>query len=84
MPERFVKAIFLESEEDIKRVEEELSAGNIVIVNVSPLLEAGEVDRLRSVINELKEFVERIGGDIARLGDRRIVLTPPDIKVWKP
>jgi SepF-like predicted cell division protein (DUF552 family) len=27
--------------------------------------------------------VKKIGGDIARLGDERLVITPPLIKIWK-
>jgi SepF-like predicted cell division protein (DUF552 family) len=27
--------------------------------------------------------VQASGGDIARLGEERVVITPPNVKIWK-
>ncbi|TLY10071.1 MAG: DUF552 domain-containing protein, partial [Thaumarchaeota archaeon] len=32
---------------------------------------------------QLYEFATAIGGDIARLGDERVVITPPGVKIWR-
>ena len=34
-------------------------------------------------IEELYSYVSSIGGDIVRLGDERVVLTPPGVKIWR-
>jgi SepF-like predicted cell division protein (DUF552 family) len=35
------------------------------------------------VVEDLYEFSVSAGGDIARLGEERIVITPPGIKIWR-
>lgn len=54
----------------------------MLIVRVTPLAKKS-VDDVKRAINELYEYVETLGGDIARLGEERIVLTPPPIKIWR-
>jgi len=40
-------------------------------------------DRFQLVRKELYDFVISLGGDIARLGEERVVLTPPGVRVWR-
>jgi hypothetical protein len=54
----------------------------IVIISVTPLAQKS-VDELRSVIDELYKFVQSSGGDIARLGEERVVITPSMVKIWR-
>jgi len=38
---------------------------------------------LGKAVEELYDFVISLGGDIARLGEERVVLTPPGVRVWR-
>jgi hypothetical protein len=79
--DRFVKPIALEGEGDVNVVENELSKGNIILLNFAPL--AKQQTRLRNVIGELKGYTSKINGDVARIGDNLLILTPEAIKIVK-
>jgi SepF-like predicted cell division protein (DUF552 family) len=78
----YVKALSLHSLEELDKIKDEVRLGNILIVKVEPLAEKS-IEDVKRAINELSEFIESIGGDIARLGEERIVLTPPNIQIWR-
>lgn len=78
----YVKALPLKEYGDVERIKSELREGNILIVKLTPLA-VSNIEAVKDAIEELKAFVEVIGGDIARLGEERIVLTPPSIKIWR-
>lgn len=79
---RYVKALPLVSLEDVESIKSEIGSGNIVILRITPLARRS-VEDLKEAVNVLKDYVERVGGDIARLGEERIVLTPADVKIWR-
>jgi len=79
---RYVRAIPLTDLEDVDLIRSEIESGNIVIFRITPLAKRN-VNDLKEAVNRLKEYVDRVGGDIARLGEERIVLTPPEIKIWR-
>lgn len=78
----YLKAMPLRSLSDLDVIKSEVTSGNILIVRVTPLAEEN-VDDLKRAINELCEFVESLGGDIAGLGEERIVVCPPNVKIWR-
>ena len=39
---------------------------------------------MRKVVEDLYVIARDSGADIASLGEERIVVTPPRIKIWKP
>jgi len=80
--EIYVKAFKLRSLEDVDRVKAELKSGNILIVRFTPLAEKS-IEDVKVAINELQDFVLSVKGDIARLGEDRIVVTPEPIKIWR-
>ena len=83
LPEKvFLKAIPLNDFSDVDVVKHEVNSGNILIIKVSPLAKKN-VEDVKRVISELCEFVNAIEGDIARLGEERIVVTPASIKIWR-
>lgn len=65
---------------ELEFVEREVSSGNIIILRVTPLASKNLEDVKRAVI-KLHRFIESIGGDIGRLGEERIVLCPPNVKL---
>ena len=77
-----LKALALRSIEEIPKIQEDVTKKTIVILKVTPLAQKS-VDELKSSVEQLYEFATSIGGDIARLGDERVVITPPGVKIWR-
>lgn len=78
----YVKSITLRDTTDVEEIKRDVKKQNVVIVRVTPLAQKN-IDELKKVVEDLYEFVQSIEGDIARLGEERIVITPPGVKVWK-
>jgi len=67
---------------DVTKIKAEIIEGNILIVKITPIARRSE-EETKSAINELVDFINSIQGDIARLEEERIVLTPPTAKIWR-
>ncbi len=78
----YLKAMPLRDLSDLENIKAEVSNGNILILKITPLANKNILDVSRAV-NELYSFAEEIGGDIARLGEERIVICPPKIRIWR-
>lgn len=78
----YLKALPLRALEDVKVVKDEVESGNILILRITPLARKS-VEDVRQAVNELCEFVEHVGGDIARLGEERVVVTPSSVRIWR-
>ena len=67
---------------DVENVKDEVKNGNIIILRVTPL--AGKsIDDVKNAVNELNKFTESVGGDIARLGEERVVICPKNMRIWR-
>lgn len=77
----YVKPIALESETDVGVIEEELKNRNIILLNVSPM--ARQTTKLKQIVDNIKNFTMRINGDIARIDENKILLTPSKVKIVK-
>jgi SepF-like predicted cell division protein (DUF552 family) len=78
----YLKAITLRDTSDVASIKNDAKKQTIVILRVTPLAQK-DVEGLRKAIDELYGYVQSIGGDIARLGEERVVLTPPGVKIWR-
>ncbi len=78
----YLKALPLRALEDVETIKREIQAGNIVILKVSPLARKS-VDEVKQAVDALVAFTQSVDGDIARLGDERVVITPAPIKIWR-
>lgn len=78
--EFYLKALALRTLDEVAKVKNDISKNTIVILRVTPLAEK-DIAELKRAVQELYEFTTSIGGDIARLGDERIVITPPKVKI---
>ena len=78
----YLKAIPLRTLDDVEVIKHELSLGNILILKVTPLARKS-VEEVKKAVNELSGFTQSIGGDIARLGEERVVIVPKSIKIWR-
>jgi uncharacterized protein len=77
-----LKALQLRSAEDLQAIQDDVAKRTIVILRVTPLAQKS-VEDLKTVVEQLYEFATSIGGDIARLGEERIVITPPGVRIWR-
>jgi SepF-like predicted cell division protein (DUF552 family) len=78
----YLKAMPLRELSDIDSVKAEVNSGNILILRITPLANKS-IDDVKRAVNELSEFAESVGGDIARLGEERVVICPPNVKIWR-
>ena len=78
----YFKALSVGQLADIELIKAEINLGNIVVAKITPLAKKS-IEDTKKAVDELCTFVEKLGGDIARLGEERLVITPPSIKIWK-
>lgn len=78
----YLKAMPLRELSDLENIKNEVKNGNIIILRVTPLA-SKSIEDVKSAVNELYEFAESTGGDIARLGEERVVLCPKSIRIWR-
>jgi SepF-like predicted cell division protein (DUF552 family) len=78
----YLKAMPLSDLSDLDLIKTEVKAGNILILRITSLANKS-IDDVKRAVNELCEFTETIGGDIARLGEERVVVCPQSVKIWR-
>jgi len=81
-PKTYLKAMPLKDLADIENVKNEVKKGNIIILRVTPLA-TKSIEDVKTAVNQLYEFAESTGGDIARLGEERVVICPKNIRIWR-
>jgi len=78
----YLKALPLRDLEDVNMIKQEVKSGNILILKVSPLAKKS-IEDVKRAVSELLEFTQLVGGDIARLGEERVVVTPNFVRIWR-
>jgi uncharacterized protein len=78
----YLKALTLRDISDITSVKEDIKKHMILILRVTPLAQK-DLEELRKIVEDLYSYAQSVGGDIARLGEERIVITPPGVKIWR-
>lgn len=78
----YLKAMPLRDLSDVETIKNEVRDGNILILRITPLA-SKSIEDVKKAINDLYEFAESNGGDIARLGEERVVICPPNIRIWR-
>ena len=78
----YLKALKLRDISDISSVKEDIKKHMILILRVTPLAQK-DLEDLRKVVEDLYSYAQSVGGDVARLGEERIVITPPGVKIWR-
>jgi len=78
----YLKAMPLRDLSDLEAIKDEVKNGNILILRITPLA-SKSIEDVKRAVNELYEFAESIGGDIARLGEERVVICPLNIRIWR-
>jgi SepF-like predicted cell division protein (DUF552 family) len=78
----YLKAMPLRELSDLENIKAEVKNGNIIILRVTPL--AGKsIEDVKTAVNDLFQFADSVGGDIARLGEERVVITPKTVRIWR-
>ena len=78
----YLKAMPLKDLADLENIKSEVKNGNILILRITPLA-SKSIEDVKQAVNQLYEFTESIQGDIARLGEERVVICPPSIRIWR-
>ena len=79
----YLKAITIRDPSDIHSIVEDVRKGMILVLRVTPLAQKN-VDQLRRLVEELYSVARSSDSEIARLGEERIIVTPPGVRIWKP
>jgi SepF-like predicted cell division protein (DUF552 family) len=78
----YLKAMPLRDLSDLEAIKNEVKNGNILILRITPLA-SKNIEDVKRAVNELYEFAESISGDIARLGEERVVICPQNVMIWR-
>jgi uncharacterized protein len=78
----FVKPMDLVVDADITAIMGEVKNGNIVLVNIADLAKRNAM-KLKELVSMVKEEVKAIDGDIARISQGRVLVTPSKVKIIK-
>jgi SepF-like predicted cell division protein (DUF552 family) len=78
----YLRAMPLRDLADLEEIKSEVNKGNVLILRITPLA-SKSIEDVKRAVNELYEFAEKTGGDIARLGEERVVICPQNIRIWR-
>ena len=76
----YVKSMELQDAVEVNEVAEEIRRGNIIIADIQEFLRRDPAE-LRRVVEQLKDVCKRYGGDIGKLTDTKIIMTPKFIRI---
>ncbi len=71
----YIKSVELNSLMDVDEAADEIRAGNIVILDISVLMNQ-DPNELKRAIDQIKGVCQGIGGDIGRLTNTKVIATP--------
>jgi len=77
----YLKTFTLRDPKDLDEIKKDIERKMIIIIRITPLAQK-DVGDLKNVVESLYESITLLGGDMARLGEERIILTPSDVKIW--
>jgi len=81
----FVRFMELTGLMDVTPISEEVRKGNLVVIDVSPLVQQGTESQLqlRRAVEQLRAVCISVDGDIGQLGNRYVILTPTRVKIFR-
>ncbi len=82
-PRMYVIYKELSSLADVTPISEEVRRGNVVILDIEPLMKGASdlMTQLKRAVDQLRAVCYSIGGDIGQLGKRYILLTPSAVRI---
>jgi SepF-like predicted cell division protein (DUF552 family) len=79
---QWVRALNLQDSSDTETVIKEVRDGNLVLLNIEPLYKRNTI-KLKQAISDIKGVVNSVNGDLARLSEYRLLVTPSGTKFSK-
>ncbi|NMC57982.1 MAG: cell division protein SepF [Candidatus Methanofastidiosa archaeon] len=76
----YIKSLKLRGLGDIRDISKQLSEGHILIVDIGLLAEREPLE-LKRAIDQIKGILRGIGGDIAGISERKILIAPSSVKI---
>lgn len=76
----YVKSMDLQSLVDVQEAADELRAGNLVILDITSLMNQDPAE-LKRAIDQLKGIAQGVGGDIGRLTESKVIATPKFVRI---
>ena len=76
----YVKSMELRSLADVQEVADELRTGNIMVLDISMLMNQDPAE-LKRAIDQLKGICQAIGGDVGRLTESKVLATPRFVNI---
>lgn len=77
----YIKPITLSGQEDMTLIKDELDNKNIILVAIDGKPSNNAKNKM--YLDNLRDYVQKIGGDIAVVGERKILVTPKKVKIVK-
>ncbi len=77
----YIKPVTASSESDAELIQEEISKGNIILLDISELNKRPTTRN--NIISKLKTYCDKINGDIGQIDESRVLLTPSKVKIIK-
>jgi len=65
---------------DVQEVADELRTGNIMILEISTLMNQ-DPEELKRAIDQIKGICQAIGGDVGRLTESKVIATPRFVSI---
>jgi uncharacterized protein len=78
----FVKPMDLVVDADVDAIMKEVKTGNIVLMNIADLSKRNAM-KLKELVGLVKDQVKEIDGDVARISQGRVLVTPSKVKIIK-
>lgn len=78
----WIKPYVLDDVTALEKICAEVRNKSIVILNIQPLYKKNAV-KLRQAISEIKGVTHEIDGDIVRISEDKILISPSGVKVYK-
>jgi SepF-like predicted cell division protein (DUF552 family) len=76
----YIKSFELKDSATLQDVRDELQRGNILIIDVSTLF-SQEPMEVRQTVEQLKAISKKVGGDIGKLSESKIIATPKFVRI---
>ena len=77
-----VRPVLLTTDADRDLAIAEAKKGNIILLNIADISKRNPI-KLRDYISQIKKEVESINGDIARISQEKVIVTPSRVKIVK-
>jgi SepF-like predicted cell division protein (DUF552 family) len=76
----YIKSLEIKDSVDIQDANDELQRGNILIIDMGSLLGKDPVE-VKQTVEQLKAISKKVGGDIGKLSDSKVIATPKFVKI---